>query len=387
MNVILPEEVKQCMNILRNAGFKAYLVGGCVRDLFMEKTPHDYDITTDASPTQVISLFEQVIETGLRHGTVTVILNHMPIEITRMRVDGEYKDGRHPETVRPTRNLYEDLSRRDFTINAMAFDGRSVTDLFRGQIDIEQKRIQTVGDPCLRFHEDALRIMRAFRFAAVLDFELDRETRTAALQLSPNLQKISVERIFTELEKALLGVRPSRLLPLLEYGALVFLGIGPPSSLVMLDRVAAVRELRFAALFYICGSDVEHVCNQLKIDKQLFRKSSFYLQLFRNVPTHKTAIKKLLSLYDSHTITLALDTAEILTGEEYSEAKQMLSDILLNREPYQIADLAIDGNDILHEGFQGKEVGFILCRLLGIVYENPEYNEKEKLLSLLHEKL
>ena len=180
MNIILPEKVKYIISVIEKAGYEAYAVGGCVRDSLLGRAPKDWDITTDALPEEVKGLFRRTLDTGLQHGTVTVMLDGEGFEVTTYRIDGKYEDGRHPDSVSFTRKLSEDLLRRDFTINAMAYnETKGIVDIFDGQADLENRVIRAVGDPVQRFSEDALRIMRAARFASELDFEIENETLAA----------------------------------------------------------------------------------------------------------------------------------------------------------------------------------------------------------------
>lgn len=215
----LPKQVKQIINTLQEHGYEAYAVGGCVRDAILGKEPQDWDITTSALPMQVKALFRRTIDTGIQHGTVTVLLDKMGFEVTTYRVDGKYEDGRHPTEVSFTASLAEDLKRRDFTINAMAYNETDgLIDLFHGAEDLEQGIIRCVGVAMERFSEDALRIMRAFRFSAQLDFAIDEETLSAAKELAGTLRKISAERIYAELTKLLVSEHPERLRTAYECG-------------------------------------------------------------------------------------------------------------------------------------------------------------------------
>lgn len=204
MSVIisLPEKVKYIIDTLMQAGYEAYAVGGCVRDSVLGRTPGDWDITTSASPYQVKELFPRTVDTGIQHGTVTVMEGKEGFEVTTYRIDGEYEDSRHPKEVTFTSSLEEDLKRRDFTINAMAYnEAQGLVDIFGGIRDLEQRVIRCVGNPIDRFTEDALRMMRAVRFAAQLGFVMEETTRAAITELAPNLAGISAERIQTELVK------------------------------------------------------------------------------------------------------------------------------------------------------------------------------------------
>ena len=200
MKIVLPDDVKKIIETLEQNGYEGYAVGGCVRDSILGRMPNDWDITTSASPQQVKNLFLRTVDTGIQHGTVTVLMGKEGYEVTTYRVDGEYEDGRHPKEVTFTASLEEDLRRRDFTINAMAYNDREgLVDIFGGRADIENKVIRCVGESAERFGEDALRIMRAVRFSAQLGFTVDQDTAAAAKELAGTLAKISAERIQAEL--------------------------------------------------------------------------------------------------------------------------------------------------------------------------------------------
>lgn len=223
MFINIPENIAAVLDKLQAAGFEAYIVGGCVRDSLMGACPHDFDVTTSALPEETECVFEgfRVIETGLKHGTVTVLSDGEPVEITTFRVDGEYRDCRHPESVSFSRRIEEDLSRRDFTINGMAYNPRlGFVDLFGGREDIRRGVIRCIGKPEKRFGEDALRILRALRFAAVLDFSIEENTARAVRELRGTLRQVSAERIFAELKKLLCGRAAERLL--LEFPEVFF---------------------------------------------------------------------------------------------------------------------------------------------------------------------
>lgn len=211
----IPEYAAAIITALEQAGFEAYIVGGCVRDALMGVQPHDFDVATSALPAETKRVFEgcHVIETGIRHGTVTVISEGTPVEVTTFRVDGDYIDGRHPESVKFTRSLSDDLSRRDFTINGMAYSHRcGLVDLFGGKEDLQRRVIRCIGDPDRRFGEDALRIMRALRFSSVLGLEIEGNTARSARENRGLLNKISEERIFSELKQLLCGKNAERVL-------------------------------------------------------------------------------------------------------------------------------------------------------------------------------
>lgn len=219
MEIQLPEKVEYILNILHDHGYEAYAVGGCVRDALLGREPEDWDITTSAKPEQVKELFRRTVDTGLQHGTVTVMLDKDGFEVTTYRIDGDYLDGRHPKEVIFTSNLLEDLRRRDFTINAMAYSKeQGIVDAFDGMGDLKRGVIKCVGEAKERFREDALRILRAVRFGAQLDFGIEEKTRDAIAELAPTLEKISAERIRVELDKLLCSRHPERLLTAKELG-------------------------------------------------------------------------------------------------------------------------------------------------------------------------
>lgn len=219
MHINLPKKVDYILKKLQEQGFEAYVVGGCVRDALLGKEPEDWDITTSAKPEQVKEAFRRTIDTGIQHGTVTVMIEKEGFEVTTYRIDGDYEDSRHPTEVQFTSDLIEDLKRRDFTINAMAYnEEEGLVDAFSGAGDLKNGIIRCVGDSIERFSEDALRILRAVRFAGQLDFEIEEKTKQAIVELSPNLEKISAERIRVELDKLLCSKRPEHLLTACELG-------------------------------------------------------------------------------------------------------------------------------------------------------------------------
>ena len=269
MKIELPEKVKTVIGELKAHGYDAYAVGGCIRDSILGRTPGDWDITTSAKPQQVKAIFPRTVDTGIQHGTVTVLMDKEGFEVTTYRIDGEYEDARHPKDVIFTSNLLEDLKRRDFTINAMAYnDETGLVDAFDGIADLKAKRIRCVGEPTERFTEDALRMMRAVRFAAQLGFEIEEKTEKAIKKLAPTLEKISAERICAELEKLILSDNPDKLIEaynlgitkvvLPEFDAMMeckqdtpyhMYNVGEHTIKVM-ENVEKTRVMRFAALLH-----------------------------------------------------------------------------------------------------------------------------------------
>lgn len=273
MTMDMPKNVDTAINLLQSAGFEAYAVGGCVRDSLLGKTPNDWDITTSAKPEDMKSVFADFhcIDTGIKHGTVTVVIDGEPLEITTFRLDGEYEDNRHPKSVTFTSDLGADLGRRDFTVNAMAYSKMTGTvDLFGGQNDLKNGIIRCVGDPDRRFNEDALRILRALRFASALDFEIEEKTAQSLLKNRALLGNISEERIAKELLKLVCGKGAKRILT--DFAPVLF-EILPElqpmyknshdnphhcydiyeHTLIAVESIDSEPTLRFAMLLHDCG--------------------------------------------------------------------------------------------------------------------------------------
>lgn len=384
MDYILPKYVEFCLDTLESNGINAYLVGGCVRDMIMGIKPHDYDITVNADPTAVKACFNRTVDTGLKHGTVTVIINGEPIEITEMRTDGEYSDHRHPNGVTPTKNLCDDLARRDFTINAMAMDRQgNITDLFGGIDDINRRVLSCVGDPYCRFDEDALRIMRAFRFCSQLGFEMDDDTLTAALEKAPLLQHISAERIFVELKKTLIGQKPSVLSPLIGTNALSQYNISGKNDLSVLDSLDNDVNLRLAVLFIICGSDENGALINLKADKKTAKTvctlcRSCRENALRNID--EFGLKRLIFDIGCDNCVLLAKLCAALKGADYMHICSMLEKV--KSQPITMTDLAIKGRDLSEIGICGEEIGNMLYKLLNEVWRNPRFNDRNTLIDI-----
>ena len=276
MRVELPVDVKNIIETLEANGYEAFAVGGCVRDTLLLRVPGDWDITTSAKPEEVKTLFSHTIDTGIQHGTVTVMKNHVGYEVTTYRIDGEYEDARHPKEVIFTANLVEDLKRRDFTINAMAYNDRAgIVDEFDGIKDLEEKVIRCVGEPRERFSEDALRMLRAVRFAAQLGFSIDEKTKEAIKELAPTLAKVSKERIAVELIKILVSDHPEEIRTAYELGltsvfmpefdiAMQTVGM---HSIVAMQHVQAEKRIRLSMLLHELGADkAKEILKRLKFD-------------------------------------------------------------------------------------------------------------------------
>ena len=269
MNQVLPKEVKFIIDELISHGYEAYIVGGCVRDKIMGIVPHDYDITASAMPSEIKSIFKSTADTGIKHGTVTVIIGNKPFEVTTFRSEFGYSDSRHPDKVVFINNIEEDLKRRDFTMNAIAFNPeKGFCDPFNGTEDIKNKIIRAVGNPTKRFKEDALRILRLFRFKSVLNFSIDKDTENAALELCGKISEISEERISTELIKTLLGQNPEALESLIKKGGFEFFDITDCEGLARIKELTLNPEIRLYAFLNICGADVFKTCKALKLSNK-----------------------------------------------------------------------------------------------------------------------
>ena len=384
MQIILPNHVKKCISTLQNAGYEAFCVGGAVRDLISKiKQPHDFDVAVNCPPEKVISLFERTIPTGIKHGTVTVLIDGIPIEVTTYRVDGDYTDARHPDSVRFVGSIKEDLSRRDFTVNAIAYnEQQGIFDPFDGCGDIENKILRTVGDADLRFKEDALRIIRLFRFASVLGFKIEENTAQSAHNNAYLLPAVSVERITAELQKMLTGNFLCLAAPFFEQGHLAPFGI-EKCDISPLCAIECDLAARFSLLCHINGQDAAALCERLKTDNRLKNVAKAVCEmLLLGFPSSRAEIKRYLSRYGNEAFEAFIKTAPAF-GIDGEILKSELSDILQSGEPYSVSQLAVGGDDLKALGFCGKEIGTALERLKETVIDNPTLNRKEKLLQIL----
>ena len=435
----LPSYVVSALSRLEEAGAEAYVVGGAVRDALRDAPVHDYDITTSATPEEVLIAFagERTVETGLKHGTVTVLLEGVPLEITTFRIDGGYHDGRHPDSVTFTRSLREDSARRDFTVNAMASDkaGR-IYDFFGGKEDLKAGVIRTVGDPLLRFKEDALRILRALRFASTLDFRIEERTLCAARLLKEDLKRISPERIREELIKLLTGKAAARVL---REGREVLSSVLPEilptfgfdqrnphhafdlweHTVRTVDAVLPVPHLRLAALLHDLGKPscfkedengvghfyghaekseriAEGILSRLRFDNKTRDTVLLLVKQHDVLPQPATRqFARMRSRYSDEFLFdwLALIRADrtaqtpVLSPEKDAvlrEAEDAAAALLQKEERLDLHSLAIGGEDLFRCGVpRGKEMGILLQRALAAVLDGAVKNEKEALLSYL----
>ncbi len=386
--MVIPENILYALSSLTKEGYEAYLVGGCVRDMIMGKTPSDFDITTNALPEEIINCFpdKKCVLSGMKHGTVAPIINGEAIEITTYRIDGEYKDSRHPEEVYFTKKIEEDLSRRDFTVNAMAMDESfNITDPFSGKEDIEKGIIRCVGDAEKRFTEDALRIMRALRFSSVLGFSIEDETKKGILKLFLLLSNIARERIFTELKKLLAGINAPFVLS--EFKD-VFLFIMPSlSKAKYIDNVKRIKgddtAISFAILFDgLSADDAREVLNSLKTDRLLkdtvIRLMEDKNADFSDIIKMRYFLKTREEKYVSKCITFKQHLG-IFSDKEAKDAFELLGKAACSCN--KIKELAISGSDLLSLGISGRKTGIVLDALLNLVIEGNCENDEEALIN------
>ena len=428
----LPAQVNTALARLHDAGYEAYIVGGCVRDRIMGRVPKDYDVTTSALPEQTAAVFagERVIETGMKHGTVTVLLDGEPLEITTFRIDGTYSDSRHPDAVTFTPSLREDLARRDFAMNAMAYSPETgLVDPFGGQTDIAGKLIRCVGEPEQRFREDALRILRALRFSAVLGFPIEPETAAALRAEAPLLKNISAERVFSELKQLLCGPAVRRVL--LDYpdvlGAVLpeilpmrgFDQRNPHHCYDILEHTAAAVEaipaepaLRLAALLHDAGKPecffigedgighfyghpkvsariAEDVLDRLRSDKATKeRVTTIVLNHGLLIEDNEKSVRRALHKLGTKRFfdLLAMMRADNLGQSAelrwiqgyYDRLEEIAKEILANEACFSLKDLAVRGSDL---GLPpGPAVGKALNTLLEAVMDGNVPNERAALL-------
>lgn len=424
---------KLALSMLHEAGYEAYCVGGCVRDMIMGREVNDFDITTNATPEEMKIVFknERILETGIKHGTLTLLYEYEPVEITTYRIEGEYKDSRHPSSVSFTENLKEDLARRDFTMNALVYnESEGILDLFEGKCDIENKKIRAIGDPCARFTEDALRILRAIRFSSTLGFEIEENTKKAMVECAPLLHKIAGERIQVELEKFLLGKNVKNAI-LQNYEILGILcselakmhGFDQCNkwhiydilehTAVAVENAPMVPYIRLAMLLHDTGKvhtftrdekGVGHFYGHNDKSAEIARE---FLNKYKYDNFTKAEVYNLVKVHDTHTdldrvlvkkrlnrmgknrfldlikIQRADNLAqnpELVNLEHFDKLEQLANDII-NESCFSLASLKINGSDLVSNGIPtGRLIGIILNTLLAEVIDEKLPNEREALL-------
>ncbi|MCQ4673162.1 CCA tRNA nucleotidyltransferase [Lactonifactor longoviformis] len=442
MQIDMPKKVESIIETLNSHGYEAYAVGGCVRDTILGRTPDDWDITTSARPEEVKKIFGRTVDTGLVHGTVTVMIGKEGFEVTTYRIDGAYEDNRHPLEVTFTPSLTEDLKRRDFTINAMAYNHRDgLIDIFDGIGDLEKKRIRCVGEPLERFQEDALRMLRAVRFSAQLGFSIESGTREGVKLLAPNLKAISAERIQTELVKLIVSDHPEMLreafatgmtkqfLP--EFDSMMETTQNNPHHkysvgehvIRSMEYVENIKILRLTMLLHDVGKPMVKTTDEEGIDHfkthnavgeklagEILRRLKFdndtIAKVSRLVKWHdywvqpkyhavRRAVNKVGE--ELYPYLLKVQRADALAQSNYQqeeklrrldEVEEMYQHIIEEKQCVSLKDLAVTGRDLIQCGMKpGKAIGEELNRLLELVLEEPERNQRDFLLQVMREDL
>lgn len=392
--MLLPIYVKNVMVALERAGHECYCVGGCVRNFLLSIPISDYDVTTSALPSETLSALHsfKTIETGIKHGTVTALSDSHPIEITTYRSENTYSDHRHPDSVTFSKTLGADLSRRDFTINALAFNEKSgIIDLFGGIQDLERRLIKTVGNPDERFNEDALRILRALRFASVLGFDIEEKTSESIRKNFGLLSFISKERIYSELTRLICGNSAEKIIK--DYAEIFSFVLGNElisakelkKAAASLSALPKEPHIRFATLFKGIGAaSAQSILLSLKSDKNTLQSVITLVSASEiALPKSRIEIKKLLRNYGAKSLKDILILNEIYSEEIQKE----ISDILENGECFKLCDLKISGADLLSLGFKGKQIGAALEEILNLVIEEKLTNNKEKLIEYIKKSL
>jgi len=381
----IPQDVTLILQTLSANNHEAYIVGGSVRDIIRGVTPKDWDITTSATPNQVMDIFPRTVETGLKHGTVTVLINKSPYEVTTYRIDGEYLDNRRPENVTFTTNIEEDLSRRDFTMNAIAYNpAGGFVDPFGGQRDIASKIIRCVGSPMHRFNEDALRMLRAVRFAGQLGFDIDPHALEAIAKLASSLRNISAERIREELVKLLMGQHCEAVHLLDTTGLLphILPFYGDLAKIIpMLAICTSKPPLRLALFLAWSGNSCEKIMRNLRFDNKTTQEVSLYVKhLATTIPLDCYQIKKHLRHIPQEQFENLVLLKTITTPKDASHLAAVLResrDIQAKNECYTLRDLAVSGEDLVAAGIpRGVAIGNKLEELLDVVMRDPRLNSK-----------
>ncbi|MCQ2081420.1 MAG: CCA tRNA nucleotidyltransferase [Lachnospiraceae bacterium] len=442
MKISLPSDVNFIIDMITKAGYEAFAVGGCIRDAILGRIPEDYDITTSATPEEIKTIFKKTIDTGIEHGTVTVMLKGVGYEVTTYRIDGKYEDARHPSSVSYTKSLREDLLRRDFTINAMAYNAKDgLVDPFGGQDDIKRKLIRCVGVPYERFSEDALRIMRAVRFSSQLGYEIDEDTKTAMKELSGNLSKISEERIQVELVKLVCSDHPENMRVMYETG--ITKVILPEFDAMMetpqnhphhiysvgehtiksMEEIEKDKMLRLAMLFHDIGKPKVRTKDEKGFDhfhshpEVSFEMTKDILRRLKFDNDTINCVSKLVGFHDKliepnekavrramnevgeiiFPLLLMVKKADVMAQSDYKRHEKLqrlatlwslYTKICENNQCTNLKELKIKGQDLIKIGYKaGPGLGEELKRLLDKVIDDPSLNNQDTLIKLAMEDL
>lgn len=404
--ISLPKEVNEILENLEKKGFEAYIVGGCVRDSVLKRTPKDWDITTNAKPTEIKAIFKKTIDVGIEHGTVAVLINKKVYEVTTYRLDGNYTDKRHPDKVEFTELISKDLRRRDFTINAMAYSPkRGLVDLFFGVRDLENKIVSCVGNPKSRFEEDALRILRAIRFAAELGFSIDEKTILAIEDKAPNLAYVSKERIFIELNKILLSDNMFMMNKIFEFGVYRYL----TDSFVKIKNKKISKEvknlekkvyLRWAYFLYSHSDKfLSNLLKELKSDNETLRRASLLLRNLHRSMKDEYDVKVSLNILEEELFSDLISLQKVLYeegkiklnifdcesfGVYFDNLLRIKNEVIKTKKAYNLKMLNFTGKDLINLGINpSKELGNILNDILNKVMLNEIENKKEDIFKYL----
>lgn len=395
---ILPEDVLHILKTLTQHRYEAYIVGGCVRDTILHITPKDWDITTSAEPEETKKLFPRTFDTGIQHGTVTVVLNHTNYEVTTYRVEGKYEDCRRPSSVSFTKSLKEDLLRRDFTMNAIAYHPEEgYQDPFHGMEDIQAKTIRGVGEPALRFQEDALRMLRCVRFAIQLGFSVEKETYQALCENKELIKKISIERIHDEMQKLWLCDHYDKM-PLLWKSGLLS-QIDPLLSTRIIEKETVFIEqlrdtpkdsnLRWTIVLQeYSAQEAKAFLKRMKFDNDSLKRICLLLEnINQDLPTEGYPLRALAGKLGVDAIQQLITLQSILRpSSAFAQSAQSLEKILADGDCLTLKQLAVDGQMLMELGVpKGRELGNILSKLLDFVHQNPHQNQKQLLLEKVKE--
>ena len=398
MNLNIPKKIERMLQKINSAGYEAYIVGGCVRDCFLKRQPQDWDITTSAEPEQIKKIFNRTYDTGLQHGTVTVSWEGEHYEVTTYRIEGKYDDCRHPNNVTFTKSLKEDLQRRDFTINAIAYHPQEgIKDYFSGQKHIEQKIIKGVGNAAERFQEDALRMLRALRFSAQIGFDIEQKTYEALQQQKGLIKKISVERIHDELEKMLLSEHIEKINLLWQSGLLN--EISPMLSERMEQYgeqvIKQIKKAPFDRMIiwtiflqYMTAEQGEAFLKYLKFDNNTVKTVVMLLKHLKDdIALEEYELRKKANEMTTEQLNRLLLIQQIQQRQNIKQLRDCFDKILQRGDCITLKELAVTGEDLIKTGMvKGKEIGNMLHFLLDVVHRNPEKNTKEILLQCAKEK-